>query len=1210
MRKKLLASILMVCMLFTMLPTTAFAAGGDQKGLVSIDTLMEAEDGTYDANSEHVTYTYDDTKTCAHSKQDSEGHYLEGELSWVKTVTFSGISFDELTDNSKDMTKLKSVIMNGRRNDTSNQFKDSIEVTFENCSFNQKSATLQVYKIMPCNVTKYTFVNCTFDQKAAGQYAITLNASETGYDSRAISYEIIDSAINSDGRGINVTAGTESESLGSYMPSIEIRGNNFTLSAASDSNMAIQIAGNWDSANLTADSNPLITVEQNKIKAYATVRVNDNMEDNKTDSAKYMVRFADNVLAEGTKGAITKPSDTNEITNAIAAYYNARLMGPVAQIGETTYDTLSEAVDAAKDGETITLLRDVTIPKAENSWAILIDKSLVIDGQGKYTITDSNNQRTFRCENKTTTEIDVTFQNVTIINSSKESGPRCIETRNDTINLTLDHVTLKTPTSVNSQPLTIGGDHSNLIDVTIRNSEIVASSIGYAILTFNPSKMLIENSTLTGWAGLYFKGESSSFGSKNADVMVKNCTINSGNIAGAAGGWNNFGAIVFEDNNVKLTLEDTALNVSSFEPNETQEIFSFNKVNAAENGEHVTQNQVFINGADTKVSVEGNMACISESATDNTISITAGHFTSNPSDFLADGKAAVASGRADYPWMVTDATDSIVEPAVGESDVTIPDTIKQEDEKDVKIAAEGVDVQGLAAYASTAAQKSNVEKETATQALTDAKIPNATEANTHVYAQAYLKITPMSYTKPAMDGGESVVPSLTMDITPMYRLVASTTDDPTKIVVQSDGVIDANAVVIPGTQAEKLNISGTVHMVVPMPDGFVSRKGIIFVQHKNYEYAAEVIGSASGKFVAEFDNPHGFSTFTFTMRPTSEAGLNGIGYAKLADAIAAAKHGETIIVMKDGLTADMSGDSRTITLQNGTKGKITVKVNGKDYVLDGENATASVTYTRPSTGGDSYEPSGDYLVSVDKTTGGKVTVNPGRADKGDTVTITVKPDKGYELDSLTVTAKNGDTVKLTEKSGNKFTFKMPGSKVTVEAVFVKEDSEKPVVTLPFADVTTGDWFYDAVAYVYGNDLMNGTSATAFSPYLTTSRAMMLTMLARYDGVDTTTGSTWYEAGAVWAVAEGISDGTNLEADLTREQLVTMLWRYTGSPVVESDLSAYPDGASVSDWAVNAMIWATKTGVITGNGAGALAPQGTATRAEVATILARFCAMER
>ena len=298
-------------------------------------------------------------------------------------------------------------------------------------------------------------------------------------------------------------------------------------------------------------------------------------------------------------------------------------------------------------------------------------------------------------------------------------------------------------------------------------------------------------------------------------------------------------------------------------------------------------------------------------------------------------------------------------------------------------------------------------------------------------------------------------------------------------------------------------------------------------------------------------------------------------------------------VDNNGLVAAVSNGTATITASAGDK-----------------TATCAVTVTTYTTGGDSYEPStpvGDYLVSVDKTTGGKVTVSPGRADKGDTVTITVRPDKGYELDSLTVTAKNGDTVKLTEKSNGKFTFKMPDSKVTVEAVFVKEDSEQPIVTLPFADVNKGDWFYDAVEYVYGNDLMNGTSATAFSPYLTTSRAMMLTMLARYDGVDTTTGSTWYEAGAVWAVAEGISDGTNLEADLTREQLVTMLWRYTGSPVVESDLSAYPDGGAVSDWAVNAMIWATQTGVITGNGAGALAPQGTATRAEVATILARFCA---
>ena len=130
---------------------------------------------------------------------------------------------------------------------------------------------------------------------------------------------------------------------------------------------------------------------------------------------------------------------------------------------------------------------------------------------------------------------------------------------------------------------------------------------------------------------------------------------------------------------------------------------------------------------------------------------------------------------------------------------------------------------------------------------------------------------------------------------------------------------------------------------------------------------------------------------------------------------------------------------------------------------------------------------------------------------------------------------------------------MPAGKVTVKATFTEIVVEPEQPELPFSDVAEQDWFYDAVVYVYENELMNGTSATTFSPSVTTSRAMMLTMLARYDGVDTSTGSTWYEAGAAWAVAEGVSDGTNLEADLTREQLVTMLWRYAGSPMVEKDL---------------------------------------------------------
>ena len=235
--------------------------------------------------------------------------------------------------------------------------------------------------------------------------------------------------------------------------------------------------------------------------------------------------------------------------------------------------------------------------------------------------------------------------------------------------------------------------------------------------------------------------------------------------------------------------------------------------------------------------------------------------------------------------------------------------------------------------------------------------------------------------------------------------------------------------------------------------------------------------------------------------------------------------------------------------------------------------------------------------------GGTVTAKKSYAEEGETFRFTVTPDEGYALDALSVTDSRGRELNLREEGDGEYSFKMPASRVTVEAAFRKE---APVSVWPFTDVDMDDWYYDAVKYVYENGLMNGTSANTFSPFVTTSRAMMLTILARYDGVDTSTGSTWYEAGAVWAIAKGVSDGTNLEANLTREQLVTMLWRYAGSPEVESDLSSYPDSASISDWAVNAMIWAVDNGIIIGNGVGALAPQGTATRAEVATILMRFC----
>ena len=163
--------------------------------------------------------------------------------------------------------------------------------------------------------------------------------------------------------------------------------------------------------------------------------------------------------------------------------------------------------------------------------------------------------------------------------------------------------------------------------------------------------------------------------------------------------------------------------------------------------------------------------------------------------------------------------------------------------------------------------------------------------------------------------------------------------------------------------------------------------------------------------------------------------------------------------------------------------------------------------------------------------------------------------------------------------------------------------------LPFTDVTSGSWYYDGVKYACDNGLMNGTSANEFNPNANTTRSMIVTILARMEGVNTSGGETWYAHGREWSMGAGISDGTNMTGKITREQLAAMLYRYAklkGYDVSASaDISGYTDASSVSSWATDAMRWAVSAGLINGRTATTLAPQGNATRAEVASILMRF-----
>ena len=262
-----------------------------------------------------------------------------------------------------------------------------------------------------------------------------------------------------------------------------------------------------------------------------------------------------------------------------------------------------------------------------------------------------------------------------------------------------------------------------------------------------------------------------------------------------------------------------------------------------------------------------------------------------------------------------------------------------------------------------------------------------------------------------------------------------------------------------------------------------------------------------------------------------------------------------------------------------------------------------------------------YAVSVETATNGTVSVSPRNASKGATVTITVTPNEGYVLGTLTATDANGDTISLTNAGNGKYTFTMPSSKVTISATFVAEGSQG--TQMPFTDVASGEWYYEAVQYVYDNELMNGMSATTFEPNSTTTRGMIVTMLYRLENEPTAASAgftdvaagQWYTDAVNWAAANNIVNGYGDDQfgptdTITREQMMAILYRYAqykGYDVTASaDLSAYTDAANISSYAVSAMQWAVGEGLINGITDTTLVPGGSATRAQVAAILMRFC----
>lgn len=257
-----------------------------------------------------------------------------------------------------------------------------------------------------------------------------------------------------------------------------------------------------------------------------------------------------------------------------------------------------------------------------------------------------------------------------------------------------------------------------------------------------------------------------------------------------------------------------------------------------------------------------------------------------------------------------------------------------------------------------------------------------------------------------------------------------------------------------------------------------------------------------------------------------------------------------------------------------------------------------------------------YDIKVLDSAHGTVRASLGNASEGSVITLTVTPDDGYKLGSITVIDENGDEVEV-RRSGSEYKFTMPDSDVRVSARFVRDTG-----ALPFNDVNAGDWFYDYVEYVYNNGIMDGVDNGVFSPNTETTRGMVVTILYRLAGEPNVRGGNdfsdvasgaYYADAVTWASNAGIVNGTSAttfspNALVTREQFAAMLYRYmqyTGADTsARASLSGFADAGKVSPYAADAVAWAVAEDVLNGRSATEIAPQGNCTRAEVAAMITR------
>lgn len=1177
MRRKFLSVVLCVCMMLTMAPfafaTEGQPSSGGGSGSSTSKTVTNAQELTTAINTatDNTTITVTGTIT------------ISTPLVVTKTITITG------TDNAE---------INASSNFSGGGYLIGLEtadktLTLGNIKLDAKEKARVVY----CSAGSLVVDGATITGgKTASSYiggVYMTNNSMFEMDSGSITGNKVSDSYESDSYlqysadlwiGANVTAGLAGGEVGNVFVNANSYSKTdpgcFIMQAGHVTNLYAEYYENYGAQVIYGD---------------ATL---DHLYLSTTKGNGDKVEITSRVIGMTYKGGVT----------------NADEMSPVAMIGETGYATLALAIEMATSGDTIVMVKDTTVLDEINFYG----KKITLDLNGR-TITAN-----FEAEDYSSViEAQGNDAALTIEDNSKEATGKIVSNHYGVSARGGAYITVNSGTIEGGDCAALSGNNTTGNMNFIVNGGTLSANQGPAIYQSGQCELTVTGGTLNGGISLRMGQVNISGGTINATTgsidSINEYYNKSGNI------WLADALYVFggtydkgdtqHKNSLNLNITGGTFNCTNGQGSAVA-IYDLGKVKqdatikisgTAKLATNASSRSAYQVLSLEDIGVTSSTGGYGVNSGKVTSSITGGLFSTTINNtYCASGLTAISNTdeatKADYPYTVgtikAEGDNQVKETTTtGNTIASVSDTIT--DKTGATSVGQSVKPENVITDTTPITE---TDKNQALTALvndkkvtltTDGKIPAGTTVT--VVKETYLDVTVTKY--------DTSTHEISMEITPKYNLIAVATTGSTK-----------KEVTLKSAQDTTVTDTTKVSVILPATT-FANKK--VYITHKNDIYIATA--DANGKI--EFTT-NGFSPFTFSLTNQDiVAEVNGNAYKTLQEAANAAKDGEEInIVKNDKLDLNFT-DTKSVKVTNKTSDKITVKFNGvnKDVAKD---ATETFTYTRPSSGGPgssggSISTPTTYAVNVNAATNGAVAADKKTASKGTTVTVTASPSKGYVVDAVKVVDKDGKDVAVTEKDG-KYVFTMPASAVTVTGSF-KAETPAPVA-LPFTDVKSGNWFYDAVKYAYAQGLMTGTSATTFAPNGTMNRAMIVTVLYRLEKSPAVTGASkftdvpagqWYSDAVAWAAANKIVNGYDETTfgpmnAVTREQMAAILFRYEQvkgleNVTLEENLNRFPDQNKISAYAIPALQWAVGQKIINGNADGTLDPTGTATRAQVAQI---------